>query len=289
MRNRRHVMIGDIHGELDGLHEILKQAGLIDRTDAWIGGEAILVQTGDVIDRGPDSMGCVALLRDLQRQAPAAGGRVVRLLGNHELMVLQDEAWQMDYSDPWKLARSFRREIVRGDLCAAFSDGNRLITHAGLDPRLQIELEREMGFDGECGTADRLAEILNTILIRAAKADDFGGHGIFDIGQDRGGWAEVGGVFWNDFSSFARSATSRDLPQIFGHSTTGWPGVATAGTGRLIDIDAGLYEGFGGYRLYLDIDELGSIEEVALRYGTWERTNIAKGADDCHSLTCAGE
>ena len=48
----------------------------------------MLVQTGDVVDRGPDSRKAIDLLRKLEGEAQRAGGRVYALLGNHELMRL---------------------------------------------------------------------------------------------------------------------------------------------------------------------------------------------------------
>jgi hypothetical protein len=47
------------------------------------------VQTGDTLDRGPDSKGVLELMRRLETEAAAAGGRVVPLLGNHEVMNVQ--------------------------------------------------------------------------------------------------------------------------------------------------------------------------------------------------------
>jgi len=69
---QRHVVVGDVHGELEGLLEILTHAGLTNGNGNWIGGNAVLVQTGDVIDRGPHSREAVAFLRKLQGQALAA-------------------------------------------------------------------------------------------------------------------------------------------------------------------------------------------------------------------------
>jgi hypothetical protein len=80
------VAVGDIHGAFDNFVAILRAAQVIDHRNRWIGRRMVLVQTGDVLDRGPDSRKAIDLLRQLERDAQRAGGRVVSLLGNHELM-----------------------------------------------------------------------------------------------------------------------------------------------------------------------------------------------------------
>lgn len=82
----RVVAIGDVHGAYDRLVAILRAAGLVDGRARWTGGRAILVQTGDVVDRGPDSRRALDLIRRLEREAERAGGRVYALIGNHEVM-----------------------------------------------------------------------------------------------------------------------------------------------------------------------------------------------------------
>jgi hypothetical protein len=83
---QRVVAVGDVHGGFNKLTEVLRQARLIDNTNRWIGGTAHLVQTGDVVDRGPDSKLAMELLMRLERDAEAAGGRVHALIGNHEIL-----------------------------------------------------------------------------------------------------------------------------------------------------------------------------------------------------------
>jgi hypothetical protein len=85
---RRTVVIGDIHGDLEGLTAILRQAGITDASNRWAAGNTIVVQTGDMTDRGAHVRGVLDLLIDLEQQARAAGGRLVVLLGNHEVMNL---------------------------------------------------------------------------------------------------------------------------------------------------------------------------------------------------------
>jgi hypothetical protein len=83
---QRIVAIGDIHGDLDAFVGILQKARLIDPGRRWSGGNAVLVQTGDMIDRGPQSRAVMDLMMSLQRDAPRQSGRVIALMGNHEAM-----------------------------------------------------------------------------------------------------------------------------------------------------------------------------------------------------------
>lgn len=82
----RVVAIGDIHGDFDAFAEILRHAGITDESGRWIAGNTTLIQTGDFLDRGAKVKAVVDLLMDLDQQATAAGGRMVVLIGNHEVM-----------------------------------------------------------------------------------------------------------------------------------------------------------------------------------------------------------
>ena len=84
----RVVAIGDVHGAAGSLAALLEHAGLIDAGRHWSGGRATLVQTGDILDRGPHVRAVLDLLMRLETEAGAVGGRVEVLLGNHETMTL---------------------------------------------------------------------------------------------------------------------------------------------------------------------------------------------------------
>ncbi len=85
-KTRRVIAIGDIHGAYNGVRSILREVALVDDNDRWVGGDAVLVQTGDFLDRGPGATKVARLLLDLRRQAPEQGGEVVVLLGHHEIL-----------------------------------------------------------------------------------------------------------------------------------------------------------------------------------------------------------
>lgn len=110
---KRIVAIGDVHGDYEKFVAVLHLCQL-SRTDGgqerWIGGATHLVQTGDVLDRGPDSKKVMDALMRLEGQAQQAGGRVHALIGNHEYMVLSGDL----------------RYVSDGEL-ASFGDGPRTV------------------------------------------------------------------------------------------------------------------------------------------------------------------
>jgi Calcineurin-like phosphoesterase len=80
------VAIGDVHNNFDGFVAILQRVGLTDQQNHWAGGKTTFVQVGDLLDRGPKPREVMDLMMALEKEAPQAGGRVVSLLGNHEVM-----------------------------------------------------------------------------------------------------------------------------------------------------------------------------------------------------------
>ncbi len=80
------IVIGDIHGDFQDFVAILQQTNLIDKQNHWAGGQTTLVQVGDILDRGPKPREAMDLLMSIEEQAAKEGGRVVPLLGNHEMM-----------------------------------------------------------------------------------------------------------------------------------------------------------------------------------------------------------
>jgi len=286
---RRRVVVGDVHGELKALTQILVHAGLLSPEKTWRGGETILVQTGDVVDRGPHSRGAVSLLRHLQEEAAAAGGAVVRCCGNHELWLLQGYFRDANYSHPDRLADELRREIERGLLCAAYSDGVRLYTHAGLRSVVRRALLKEAGTHRSkaalfSGSADllALADRINRVFKDAVGRGrcDSSDHCIFWVGPERGGVNNVGGIFWCDYTTIAPSEHAWDVPQVFGHTPALASKLRHARGLKLVNVDAGMAEHYGGYRAYLEITATGTLVQHSKdRGGDWERRVLSPAAD----------
>lgn len=83
---QRIVAVGDVHGDYAAWIAIARDAGLIDASNHWSGGRTTLVQLGDVPDRGPETLRIIRHLQQLEREAAAAGGKVITIVGNHEAM-----------------------------------------------------------------------------------------------------------------------------------------------------------------------------------------------------------
>jgi hypothetical protein len=82
--------IGDAHGDFARLARAMAGAGIIESSvdkpeDAkWSAGHAVLVTTGDMIDKGPRALDVLRLLMRMRSEAQRVGGNVVILAGNHE-------------------------------------------------------------------------------------------------------------------------------------------------------------------------------------------------------------
>ena len=74
MMNKQFFVIGDIHGEIDMMKEVITK---------WNKQSQQLILIGDLIDRGPDSKSCLLYGQELVEKYGA-----IWLKGNHEVMFL---------------------------------------------------------------------------------------------------------------------------------------------------------------------------------------------------------
>lgn len=119
--SRRIVAIGDIHGSYEVLVDALSVTGLVDGNLAWAGGDSVLVQTGDLLDGGSGVRQVLDLMMRLQGEAQAAGGEVIVLLGDHEVLSILGET--RDVSP--EAYTAFADEDQTGTLRAAFQEFER--------------------------------------------------------------------------------------------------------------------------------------------------------------------
>ena len=178
-------VVGDVHGHRDVLAALLRDAGLVDRGDGWAGGDAVLWLLGDLVDRGPDGIGSIDLVRRLERESD---GNVRCLLGNHETLLLSvyvgggEQAGfpGTTFEDVWLVNGGVRRDLL--SLTEAHVDwllarpavareGEWLLLHADTDAYLRHggsvdEVNARVGSTLASGSPGALEDLLDTLSDR---------------------------------------------------------------------------------------------------------------------------
>lgn len=258
----RIVAVGDLHGDLSATRAALRLARLIDDGDRWVGADAVLVQTGDILDRGDDERRIFELLEALGEQAAVAGGAVHVLNGNHELMNATGDlryvtvGGMRDFGDaPAAASQSVLARAPanqRGRLYAFLPGGpwaqklarhpvvlivgDNVFVHGGVLPRYAAEVERIN------------AEVASWLLGKSS----------------RGAWVvqtSDSPVWSRDYSDEPSARSCKLLDQalttlkarrmVVGHTVM--PAIKSACAGKVWRIDSGLASHYGGPTEVLEI------------------------------------
>lgn len=185
---QRVYAVGDIHGRLDLLDDLLDRIERDDATRPPL--DTTLIFLGDLIDRGPDSAQVVERLRQLSAAVPT----IRFLLGNHEevfLKVMADEKGALPFfiriggkptalsygiteaeylaCDYPALLALLRARVPQEhlDFLSRFEDliiiGDYAFVHAGVDPALPLDQQRTGSlrwireeFLGHCGALEKI-------------------------------------------------------------------------------------------------------------------------------------
>jgi len=146
-RDIQIAAISDIHGQHPLLLKLLRKNKIIDDDNKWAFKSGHLVITGDVFDRGDQVTQSLWFLYELEQQAKRAGGRVHLLLGNLEVMVLNNDLRYLHPNYP-KVAsildtpfvQLFNNDSVLGRWLrarpVAIRINNLLFAHGGFHPSL---------------------------------------------------------------------------------------------------------------------------------------------------------
>lgn len=94
-----YIALSDLHGQFDLFKQLLQNNGVVDQQLNWRFGKGVLVIVGDIFDRGPDVDKILWLIYRLEQEAKEKGGRLLYMLGNHELMVLDNDLRYVNKQD----------------------------------------------------------------------------------------------------------------------------------------------------------------------------------------------
>lgn len=139
------LVLGDMHGMYEKLFRYLLNNKVIDRQGHWSWESGQLVISGDIFDRGNQVTETLWFLYRLEQEAAAAGGAVHYLLGNHELMVMENDLryvhgkyLQLFRSARQSYAAQFDQETVFGQWLRSRNTviclNDILLSHAGISP-----------------------------------------------------------------------------------------------------------------------------------------------------------
>lgn len=249
---KRAVAIGDLHGDLIATRASLRAAGAIDDRDAWIGGDLVVIQLGDVLDRGDDESEILELFDRLATAARASGGAVILLLGNHELMnaardfryVTREGATDFGGDRRHALAPGgpWAKRLARHDVVAIV--GDTVLSHAGIVGDWATKLDEvnvgsRCWLDGQAGGPSTPPPAL--------------------VDDDSPVWTRVWGKEEADCAMLDQVLAQVGAKRMVVAHTVQERGITSACDGKLWRIDVGLANYYGGP---IEVLELGDPPKV---------------------------
>ncbi|MCF7793581.1 MAG: metallophosphoesterase [Candidatus Cloacimonetes bacterium] len=147
---QKFFVVSDIHGQFNRFVAILKNNSIIDNENNWIWENGHLIILGDIFDRGTQVTESLWLIYKLENQAEKAGGKVHVSLGNHELMIFQNDLRYIHEKYIFvteKLNKSYSELFVENTVLGNWLRSkpviikidNNLFCHAGISPKLAEE------------------------------------------------------------------------------------------------------------------------------------------------------
>jgi bis(5'-nucleosyl)-tetraphosphatase (symmetrical) len=127
METKRHIFIGDIHGCLDEFNELMKKVSYNPNEDR-------LILLGDLIDRGPDSVGVIQRARELKLEC---------VMGNHEhkfVKWFRSQGTRVDVYDRRDFYTKFTDQDIQyiQDMPTYIELHDVIAVHAGLKPGISM-------------------------------------------------------------------------------------------------------------------------------------------------------
>jgi len=184
----RHIIIGDIHGCLSELMTMIQDLNL--NTDDK------LYFIGDLIDRGPDSLGVVKYVRDLSDKY-----FTILILGNHEeklLRFIHHKKMNVEHTFKMQDVNNFNSlvdnlSITDIDFLSSsylnynIRDENIILIHGGIPENLKFDFKDNFKYSYELLKANKGLEL----ILKTRYLDDFGN--FIGLGKE-----DENSIFWAD-------------------------------------------------------------------------------------------
>jgi len=239
------IAVGDLHADLQSAQKAFAIAGITDMDGQWILKDSIVVQTGDLTDRGPDGKTLLDWIQQLEQQALSHNSQFIVLLGNHEVMNLQGDWRYVSQQDVLSFGSLEQRKV-------AFSTGQYASWLRQKDAVLQIG-DTVFVHGGVSRAFARPAETLSDEVRKALL-----GEGVSNtLGSDGPLWYRG---YWRQTEEMACAEAKYVLQQmgasrmVMGHTTQRDGQIHSRCDGTLFAIDTGISRHYGEHPSALRID-----------------------------------
>jgi len=261
---KRVVAVGDIHGDYEKLIKVLRHAKLINRRNNWIARDTILIQVGDLFDRGDDIIKILDLLFKLRDQAKSKRSVVYLIYGNHEINNIKGNYSRVSSADMNSFKGVANREevlsvngkygkILRKEFNVTMTFNDSLFIHSGLTPEFA-----EMGIEN---MNTYVRDILTNVpsfdeLLEMSKKNMT--HPLYTTPiLDEEGPLDSRSFVQEDESTLCPKVEktlelTNTKRMIVGHNVIDYGEIITRCDGKVIYIDIGLGSCFGNYFGYLE-------------------------------------
>ena len=240
---KRIVAIGDLHADVDRAKQVFRLAKLIDENDKWIAKDTMVVQTGDLTDRGADGKETLVFIREMEKQA---SGNFITLIGNHEAMNVMGDLRYVNPADTKGFGGAAKRKqafspggewyewILSHDVIVNV-DGN-LFAHGGLSATYQSVPPKE------------LSERVRQGIKSGQRAPELGTEGPMWY---RGHLRAPESAACAEIDKVLAAQNAKRI--VVGHTTQRSGKIASRCGGKIIGIDIGLSDHYGANIGYLEI------------------------------------
>ncbi|KAL8442726.1 hypothetical protein Emed_007181 [Eimeria media] len=281
----RVVAVGDLHGDAENALLLLDALDVVDKkTKKWKGGDTLLVQTGDIVDRGPDGKVLYDLFEGWKVQAQKAGGKVVTLLGNHDAM---NVCGDFRYVHPRETAQfgglasrrlAFSERGHYGALLLSLASAVRIngivFSHAGVTPAFA-----DLGLRGVHELLS--AELRGGCSLHYKKHRGYSPDSLFASGEDGPLWTRLYTLSPAHKGCPALSKALHSLQadvMVVGHTVQESLSVETHCGGRLVAIDTGVSRYVANSPRGIEVTPSGVFYEVAVHPRTAAEDDESTGS-----------
>jgi hypothetical protein len=148
--SQRIIVVGDLHGDYKAFIKILRFNKLINSSNEWVGGATTVVQVGDTLDakrpgvildpdflKTPEELLLLNGIISVDSKAKKHGGRVISLLGNHEM-------YPYYLRHDQKLANEYIKRVDREEYIRVFNTKRKVFFYPGNNGAKLLGLTRPL-------------------------------------------------------------------------------------------------------------------------------------------------